>query len=721
MIKKILCSLVVTLLTIGASFAADTSYVAPHYDVSLREAHIGNEEIDMKLLKSYTAPPKWVIDFYSEARLHLAENAEARFTDEAILSAAKKNKMTLIGGPLLGNLTENSVTLWLRPATSDKIKIQVTRTDNKKVKKFSLSKVQAGAEQRIVLNDLESNTKYAYEVFMKHRKIAEGGFVTAPKVNDKTVFRVAFGSCFHKIGLHNPNLIQQILKREPQAMMLLGDIAVDDRVNKSNFHRSDYLLRDMSTPWQQLAANAPLYASWDDHDYYNNDRGGIYGKYTEADREAIREVWHENWNNPQNAGEGINFNTRIGPVELIMLDTRSCRENDKKGQYGSYLGEKQQKWLLETLKSSTAPFKIISSGTMWSDYITPGKDSWGTWDTLGREEIYQLIEAEKIGGVLLISGDRHGARGFTIPRPSGHRFYEFEAASLGGVPGPPAMAEDRSQQLFGYHGTDVIAFGEFTFDTSSEEPIVTFRLIDQHGKILEEHLIHYKQLMPAESAPKQEGKHLFILSGQSNMVGLNPEESFTPAITSKFGANNIIVVKDASGGKPIRRWYRDWKPLEGDDPKAQPDLYDSLMTKVKAATQDEQIATVTFVWMQGERDAKEAHAAVYERSLSGLYKQLSNDLGRKDLNFVIGRISDFDMSNEKYPHWTQIRDIQVKVAKSNNRFDWIDTDDLNDGLNRRGQVIKNDLHMSAEGYVIMGSRFAEKAIQLIKIHNTYSL
>jgi len=214
--------------------------------------------------------------------------------------------------------------------------------------------------------------------------------------------------------------------------------------------------------------------------------------------------------------------------------------------------------------------------------------------------------------------------------------------------------------------------------------------------------------------PEQEGKHLFILSGQSNMEGLRPAESFTPAIEGEFGKENVIVVKYARGGQPIRRWYKNWKPLEGNEPKAQPDLYDTLMTKVYAAIEKETIATVTFIWMQGERDAREKLGEVYDKSLRGLYNQLSRDLKRKDINFIIGRLSDFDMTNKKYPHWVMIRNIQVKVAESNPLFGWIDTDDLNDGYNRKGKEIKDDLHMSAEGYITMGKRFADKSIQLIK-------
>lgn len=228
-------------------------------------------------------------------------------------------------------------------------------------------------------------------------------------------------------------------------------------------------------------------------------------------------------------------------------------------------------------------------------------------------------------------------------------------------------------------------------------------------------LISLAVFIMSSCIPEQKGKHLFILSGQSNMAGLKTEESFAPAIESEFGKENVIVVKDARGGQPIRRWYKNWKSAEGNEPKAQPDLYDTLMTKVYTAIENENIESVTFIWMQGERDAREKLGAAYEKSLTGLYHQLSNDLKRKDINFIIGRLNDFDMLNEKYPHWVMIRNIQVKVAESNPGFGWIDTDDLNDGYNRKGKEIKDDLHMSAEGYIIMGKLFADKSIQLIKL------
>ena len=71
-------------------------------------------------------------------------------------------------------------------------------------------------------------------------------------------------------------------------------------------------------------------------------------------------------------------------------------------------------------------------------------------------------------------------------------------------------------------------------------------------------------LFLSNAAFAAEGKHLFILSGQSNMGGLKPEESFIPTVEKEFGKENVIVVKDALGGQPIRRWYKKWKSAKGE-------------------------------------------------------------------------------------------------------------------------------------------------------------
>lgn len=207
---------------------------------------------------------------------------------------------------------------------------------------------------------------------------------------------------------------------------------------------------------------------------------------------------------------------------------------------------------------------------------------------------------------------------------------------------------------------------------------------------------------------EEQQAHLFILSGQSNMEGLDLNKSFIPTLTRELGEGNVVIVKDARDGQPIWRWYKNWKSADGSSPKETGDVYDDLMGKVNAAVKKEsQIITVTFIWMQGERDAIAGHGAVYETSLKGLIHQLRNDMKRQDINIIIGRLSDYRMD---LPGWLAVRRAQVNVAESDPRGAWVDTDSLN------GEV--DDLHYSDAGYVELGRRFAQKAIALINTHST---
>lgn len=213
-----------------------------------------------------------------------------------------------------------------------------------------------------------------------------------------------------------------------------------------------------------------------------------------------------------------------------------------------------------------------------------------------------------------------------------------------------------------------------------------------------------------------EGKHLFILSGQSNMAGMDPNASFTPAVEEAFGKDNVTVVKNAQSGAPIRSWVHDYefpdkRSIADKEKKSMGRKYTDLLQAVQAVTQGSTYDSVTFVWMQGERDAREQLAEVYARSFQAILEQLKTDLKFAEINFVIGRISDFDMQDKKYPHWTRIREIQVKLAEGNPRGEWVDTDDLNGG---EPGVAGGGLHYTKAGYATLGQRFAEKAIALAK-------
>ena len=60
----------------------------------------------------------------------------------------------------------------------------------------------------------------------------------------------------------------------------------------------------------------------------------------------------------------------------------------------------------------------------------------------------------------------------------------------------------------------------------------------------------------ASSLAMAEERHLFILSGQSNMQGLKEKTSVLPELKRLLPGADIQHVKYARGGQPIRKWVK---------------------------------------------------------------------------------------------------------------------------------------------------------------------
>ena len=217
------------------------------------------------------------------------------------------------------------------------------------------------------------------------------------------------------------------------------------------------------------------------------------------------------------------------------------------------------------------------------------------------------------------------------------------------------------------------------------------------------------------SAKKSE-RHLFILSGQSNMTG-GLKAGFAKKVEDTYGKENVVVVHHSKSGRGIRFWDKDYrfpdnyrfpgKGVPSERSKQQHGQeYGPLIGKVREASEGQSFLTATFVWMQGESDGGRGLGPVYEESFLRLLRRIKEDLERKDLGFVIGRINDSRMNA---PNWRHVRKVQVKLAKDSPNGEWIDTDDLSDS--------ESGVHFPKENHSKLGQRFAEKAIDLIRKRN----
>jgi len=219
--------------------------------------------------------------------------------------------------------------------------------------------------------------------------------------------------------------------------------------------------------------------------------------------------------------------------------------------------------------------------------------------------------------------------------------------------------------------------------------------------------------LSASADTKKMGKHLFILSGQSNMTG-TVKGALAARVAERFGKENAAVVIRMKSGRGIRFWVTDYRQPTGrglTEKKMGSNgmEYKPLIETALTAAKDQSFDTVGFIWMQGESDANNRLSEVYEESFVKLIKKLKKDLNRDDLYFVIGRINDYARSRLDNTDWIQVREAQVKLGKTKGNG-WIDTDDLNGGDVNKPD---GDIHFPREGAVILGQRFADKAIELI--------
>ena len=228
-------------------------------------------------------------------------------------------------------------------------------------------------------------------------------------------------------------------------------------------------------------------------------------------------------------------------------------------------------------------------------------------------------------------------------------------------------------------------------------------------------------IRPAGAAePAPGGKHLFILSGQSNMREPLPS-TFLQVVGRALGKDKVIVVTHAQPSQSIRRWYKKWSPppgvveqiKPGREPPPSGDIYDELLARVNKALQGKPPTTVTFIWMQGEADAESGWGAVYEESFYGVLGQLKVDLGTENIHYVLGRINDYWLPSNRIPDGDLVRGVQRKIGEAHPYGAWVDTDDLNRGLNPWNVYMLCDGHFPPAAYKVLGERFARKACGLI--------
>ncbi len=399
------------------------------------------------------------------------------FAREDFKTLVGRHGLQLFGGPMLGDLGDRGGAVWLRTAAPATVEMLI----GGEVKASGRTREEGDLATVLRFDGLEPSTSYRYDIRVDGRSVFGGadgrpGLKTFPAKGQEAVFEVGFGGGA-RYNHPKERIWDTIAARKPAAFLWLGDnLYIDDPRSRTR-QRVYYYRRQLRPEFRRLVASSAQYSIWDDHDFGANDVSGGPAVDRPEWKIPVWRVFQENWVNPGYGGgegqPGCWYSFNIGDVDFFMTDGRYYR--DFKGGK-TMLGAAQKKWLLESLAASEATFKVIASGTLWTGHADKGgADSW--WGVREeREEVLSLIDRERLGGVVLISADRHRTDVYQIHRPDGYTLYEFETSKLTNNHTHPTKKE----ALFSYNKGNF--FGSLTFDLAKADPEVTFRCITIDGE-----------------------------------------------------------------------------------------------------------------------------------------------------------------------------------------------------------------------------------------------
>jgi alkaline phosphatase D len=417
--------------------------------------------------------------------------------------AQAQNKY-LKNGPMIGYVEMKEALLWAQTTQKATVQFEYWPADNPKEKhktKKVCTREHQGFTAKCIASEVEPGIKYTYQLLINGKKVKLPYATTFTTQalwqfrTDPPAFSVAAGSCnyVNETIYDRPNkpygseheIFKAIYEKKPNAMLWLGDNAYlrepDWSTRSGMIHRYTH---SRSLPdLQPLLASTPNYATWDDHDFGPNDSDKTW-----VHKQTALDVFKLFWGNPTYGVEGqpsVATAFTINDIAFFSLDNRYhrtpnyCETCPQKSQLGAI----QLQWLLESLVSSSAPFKIVMIG---GQVLTTNaaNETYIKHYAEEREIILKFIEENNIKNVVFLTGDRHFAEMSKLTNAKGNSVYDITTSSL--TAGAYADGPTKEQNKNRIEGTAVGVhnFAMLNFSGLRKERSLEVKLFDTTGKEL---------------------------------------------------------------------------------------------------------------------------------------------------------------------------------------------------------------------------------------------
>ena len=397
---------------------------------------------------------------------------------------------------------------------------------------------------------LTEGTSYRYKV----EKVAANGdtnlyagntadhhFKTVPTQRMGQVVTAGFVACVNDTS---EEVWTEMLNHNLDLLCLAGDtpyVDTGDLTTIRQKHRSF-----LQTPkLAALTKNISVVGTWDDHDFGLNGGNGVStaSRKVNTRRGFVEYRAHDRYGDettPDNAG--IYHKTDMGAMEIFLLDPRWFSQTGASpvdASQSTCFGSAQWQWLLDSIRNSKAPFKILVQGQVWQDKKNSETDDMFTyWSE--RDKLFDIIRDEKIPGVVLFGGDIHVSRYLMHPQRVGYDLHDFVMS-----PGHKSVISS----LNVYHPSlewsreTKNQFLTMKADTTKDTPELTVRFLDDGGNINHELVIGYDELSPKRSddlADQLRGLWTFDQGlGNSSVLGNRLDATAHNGATT--GASNGII------------------------------------------------------------------------------------------------------------------------------------------------------------------------------------
>lgn len=298
--------------------------------------------------------------------------------------------------------------------------------------------------------------------------------------------RIAFGSCADQ---SKPQPVWDVIaSKNPDMFVFLGDNVYADTFDMEDMARQ-YERLGLIPEFKRFRQKVPIVATWDDHDYGQNDIGREYPKRFES-KNIMLNFFGEPKNSPRRTREGVYASYFVEHpsrrVQVILLDLRWFRSKlyqDANGHFApnpdpeaELLGAEQWKWLEEQL-AQPVDYRILGS----SIQFLSGEHRWEKWSNFPYEQrrLIHLLEKMRIDNLTIISGDMH--YGEISREVLAHGFELIDLTSSGLNRFEPATGYDNSRRLGLFDSGDNFGMITLTWFSNEDRPHVRREVFDLNG------------------------------------------------------------------------------------------------------------------------------------------------------------------------------------------------------------------------------------------------